>query len=330
MFRFAHPVFLIFTLLSIGILVYHLVLKKQKYASMRYSDLSLMDNLKSTSRLREVKLLPILRALAILCFVLALAQPQSGLVSQEVTSEGIDIMLILDISGSMRAEDFQPQNRLYVAKQVIEDFISQRQTDRVGLVVFSRQSFLQCPLTLDYKILSDLVKKVDFGMIEDGTAIGLAITNAVDHLKLGKGKSKIIILLTDGVNNAGEINPVTAANVASAMGIKVYTIGAGKPGKAIYPVDHPIFGRRYVSLPNELDEKSLTQIAQITGGEYFRAKDERRLKEIYEEINRMEKTEVKVKEYVQYEELFGNFLLLGLAIFLGEVVLANTRYRRIP
>jgi len=325
MFRFAHPVFLIFTLLSIGILVYHLVLKKQKYASMRYSDLSLMDNLKSTSRLREVKLLPILRALAILCFVLALAQPQSGLVSQEVTSEGIDIMLILDISGSMRAEDFQPQNRLYVAKQVIEDFISQRQTDRVGLVVFSRQSFLQCPLTLDYKILSDLVKKVDFGMIEDGTAIGLAITNAVDHLKFGKGKSKIIILLTDGVNNAGEIDPITAANVASAMDIKIYTIGAGKPGRAIYP-----FRGRYISLPIELDEKTLTQIAQITDGKYFRAKDEKGLKEIYAEINRMEKTKIKVKEYVQYEELFGNFVFFGLIIVLGEAVLTNTRYRRIP
>lgn len=330
MFRFAHPIFLILILLSIGVLVHHLVLKKQKYASIKYSDLSLTNNLVSTSRLKEIKLLPILRVLAILFLVLALAQPQSGLKSQEINSEGIDIMLILDISGSMRAEDFQPQNRLYVAKQVIEDFISQRQTDRIGLVVFSRQSFLQCPLTLDYKILSDLVKKVDFGIIEDGTAIGLAITNAVDHLKFGKGKSKIIILLTDGVNNAGEINPITAANVASAMDIKIYTIGAGKPGRAIYPVDDPIFGRRYISLPNELDEKTLTQIAQITDGKYFRAKDERGLKEIYAEINRMEKTKIKVKEYVQYEELFGNFVFFGLIIVLGEVVLSNTRYRRIP
>ena len=325
MFRFAHPIFLILILLSIGVLVYHLVLKKQKYASIKYSDLSLTNNLASTSRLKEMKLLPILRALAILFLVLALAQPQSGLKSQEINSEGIDIMLILDISGSMRAEDFQPQNRLYVAKQVIEDFISQRQTDRIGLVVFSRQSFLQCPLTLDYKILSDLVKKVDFGMIEDGTAIGLAITNAVDHLKFGKGKSKIIILLTDGVNNAGEIDPITAANVASAMDIKIYTIGAGKPGRAIYP-----FRGRYISLPIELDEKTLTQIAQITDGKYFRAKDEKGLKEIYAEINRMEKTKIKVKEYVQYEELFGNFVFFGLIIVLGEAVLTNTRYRRIP
>lgn len=272
----------------------------------------------------------VLRAFAILLLILALARPQTGLKSREMTSEGIDIMLILDASGSMRSEDFQPQNRLFVAKQVIEDFVGDRQTDRIGLVVFSRQSFLQCPLTLDYKILSDLVKKVDFGMIEDGTAIGLAIADAVEHLKMGKGKSKIAILLTDGVNNAGEIDPITAAEVARAMGVKVYTIGAGKPGKAIYPVDDPIFGRRYISLPNELDEKTLTQIAGITGGKYFRARDETGLKEIYEEISRMEKTKIKTKQYVEYEELFVNFAWLGLVLILGEVVLSNTRYRRIP
>jgi Ca-activated chloride channel family protein len=286
--------------------------------------------LKESARSKETKMLPLFRGLAVLFLVLALARPQSGLKSQEITSEGIDIMLVLDISGSMRAEDFSPQNRLYAAKQVIEEFISERQTDRIGLVVFSRQSFLQCPLTLDYKILNELIEKVDFGMIEDGTAIGLAIANAVDHLQMGKGKSKIIILLTDGINNSGEIDPITTARVAQAMNMKIYTIGAGKPGKALYPVEDPIFGKRYVYLPNELDEKALQGIANITGGQYFRAKDEEGLSQIYKEISQMEKTKIKVKEYVEYNELFSNFALFGFILVLGEIFLHNTRYRRIP
>jgi Ca-activated chloride channel family protein len=330
MFRFAHPLFLVLALLALGIVVYHLILRKQKPASIRYSDLSLATHLKESSRLRETKVIPVLRGLAVLFLVLALARPQSGLKSQEITSEGIDIMLILDTSGSMRAEDFRPQNRLYVAKQVIQEFIAGRQTDRIGLVIFSRQSFLQCPLTLDYKILDELVRKVDFGMIEDGTAIGLAIANAVEHLQAGKGKSKVVILLTDGVNNSGEIDPITAARVAQTMGIKIYTIGAGKPGKSLYPVEDPIFGERFVYLPNELDEKTLLRIADITGGKYFRAKDEEGLKEIYKEISQMEKTKIKVKEYVEYNELFFNFALLGLILVISEVFLNNTRYRRIP
>ncbi|HEX9916147.1 MAG TPA: VWA domain-containing protein [candidate division Zixibacteria bacterium] len=330
MFRLAQPIFLILALLSIGIVVYHLILRRQRPASIRYSDLSLTNHLKESSRSRETKILPLFRGLAVFFLVLALARPQSGLKSQEITSEGIDIMLVLDISGSMRAEDFSAQNRLYAAKQVIEEFISERQTDRIGLVIFSRQSFLQCPLTLDYKILKELVEKVDFGMIEDGTAIGLAIANAVDHLQLGKGKSKITILLTDGINNSGEIDPITATRVAQAMNIKIYTVGAGKPGRALYPVEDPIFGKRYVYLPNELDEKMLQEIANITGGEYFRAKDEKGLSQIYKEISQMEKTKIKIKEYVEYNELFSNFALFGLILVLGEIFLSNTRYRRIP
>jgi Ca-activated chloride channel family protein len=260
----------------------------------------------------------------------ALARPQSGRKGQEISSEGIDIVLALDISGSMRAEDFKPHNRLYVAKQVIKEFIEGRRSDRIGLVVFSKQSFTQCPLTLDYGVLFNFLDKVDFGMIEDGTAIGLAIANAVNRLRESEAEGKVVILLSDGRNNAGEIDPITAAQAARAMNVKIYTIGAGKPGNAPYPVDDPIFGRRYIYVENEIDEATLRQIAQITGGEYFRAKDEEGLALIYKQISEMEQTEIKVKEYLQYNELFSNYALAGLLLLVTEIVLANTRYRKIP
>ena len=271
-----------------------------------------------------------LRALVIVLLAFALARPQWGRKGQEISSEGVDIMLVLDISGSMRAEDFKPHNRLYVAKQVIKDFIEGRHSDRIGLVVFSKQSFTQCPLTLDYGVLFNFLDQVDFGMIEDGTAIGLAIANAVNRLRESDAKSKVVILLSDGRNNAGEIDPITAAQMAKAMKVKIYTVGAGKPGNAPYPVDDPIFGRRYIYIENEIDEPTLRQIAQITDGEYFRAKDEKALALIYKQISQMEMTEIKVKEYLQYNELFSNYAFVGLLFLVIEIILANTRYRKIP
>lgn len=330
MFRFQDPIFLVFIIAAIGILVYYVKFKRARAASIRYSDINLVRRLRPSFRIRERHVLPVLRALAIVFLAFALARPQSGRKGEEISSEGIDIILALDISGSMRAEDFKPHNRLYVAKQVIKEFIEGRRSDRIGLVVFSRQSFTQCPLTLDYGVLFNFLDKVSFGMIEDGTAIGVAIANAVNRLRESEAEGKVVILLSDGRNNAGEIDPITAAQAAKAMNVKIYTIGAGKPGNAPYPVDDPIFGKRYIYVENEIDEPTLGQIAQITGGEYFRAKDEEALSRIYKQISKMEQTEIKVKEYVQYNELFSNYALVGLMLLMVEIVLANTRYRKIP
>jgi Ca-activated chloride channel family protein len=330
MFRFQDPIFLVFIIVAIGILVYYIKFKRARAASIKYSDINLVRRLRPSFRIRERHVLPVLRALAIVFLAFALARPQSGRKGEEISSEGIDIILALDISGSMRAEDFKPHNRLHVAKQVIKEFIEGRHSDRIGLVVFSKQSFTQCPLTLDYGVLFNFLDKVSFGMIEDGTAIGVAIANAVNRLRESEAEGKVVILLSDGRNNAGEIDPITAAQAAKAMRVKIYTIGAGKPGNAPYPVDDPIFGKRYIYVENEIDEATLQQIAQITGGEYFRAKDEEALSRIYKQISEMEQTEIKVKEYVQYNELFSNYALAGLLLLVMEIVLANTRYRKIP
>lgn len=330
MFRFQDPIFLVFILVAFGVLAYYIKFRRARAASIKYSDINLVRRLKPSFRIRERHVLPVLRTLAIVFLAFALARPQSGRKGQEISSEGIDIILALDISGSMRAEDFKPHNRLYVAKQVIKEFIEGRHTDRIGLVVFSKQSFTQCPLTLDYGVLFNFLDKVSFGMIEDGTAIGLAIANAVNRLRESEAEGKVVILLSDGRNNAGEIDPITAAQAAKAMKVKIYTIGAGKPGNAPYPVDDPIFGKRYIYVENEIDEPTLQQIAQITGGEYFRAKDEEALSRIYKQISEMEQTEIKVKEYLQYNELFSNYALVGLLLLVTEIVLANTRYRKIP
>jgi len=299
-------------------------------ASVRYSDLSLVRTGKKTARLRFRPLVYLLRVLAVALLTVALARPQSGNERRDVETEGIDIMLALDVSGSMKAEDFRPENRLRVAKDEIDKFIDKRTNDRIGLVVFSRSSFTQCPLTLDYGVLKGFLAQVDFGMIEDGTAIGLALANSVNRLLSSEAKSKVIILLTDGVNNVWEIDPLTAANIARTMGMKIYTIGIGKPGNAMYPVDDPIFGKRYVYLPNEIDEESLRKIAATTGGKYFRARTEDELDRIYSEIDQLEKTKVKVHEYIQYKELFFGWMMAGFALLVAEMVLSQTYFRKIP
>ena len=302
----------------------------RRSASVRYSDLSLVRTGKKTVRLRFRPLVYLLRVLAVALLTVALARPQSGNERRDVETEGIDIMLALDVSGSMKAEDFRPENRLRVAKDEIDKFIDKRTNDRIGLVVFSRSSFTQCPLTLDYGVLKGFLAQVDFGMIEDGTAIGLALANSVNRLLSSEAKSKVIILLTDGVNNVWEIDPLTAANIARTMGMKIYTIGIGKPGNAMYPVDDPLFGKRYVYLPNEIDEESLRKIAETTGGKYFRARTEDELDRIYSEIDQLEKTKVKVHEYIQYKELFFGWMMAGFALLVAEMVLSQTYFRKIP
>lgn len=315
----------------IGVIIFYYI-KKRHYtsASIKYSDLQIVRRSARSGRQRFRFLLLILRLLAVAALVIAFARPQSGTENREVSTEGIDIMLVLDVSGSMKAEDFKPQNRLYVAKEEIKKFVQKRTSDRIGLVVFSKSSFTQCPLTLDYGVLLTFLDQVRFGMIEDGTAIGMALANGVNRLRETPAKSKIIILLTDGVNNSGQIDPLTAATIAKTMNVKIYTIGVGRPGNAMYPVDDPIFGKRYVYMPNEIDEKTLQEIADKTGGKYFRARSEKELEQIYDEIDKLEKTEIKVNEYVQYRELFSLFVFWGLGFLVLEMVLSQTVFRKIP
>lgn len=328
--RFAHPLFLIL-LGIIPVLVWdYFRREKRRSAALLFSDISIARDIKSGFRVKYRYIPMMLRMVAIFIFILSLARPQWGEREEEIITEGIDIMLTLDISGSMKAEDFKPQNRLGAAKEVIRDFIKSRKNDRLGLVVFSRFSFTQCPLTLDYGVLLELLDKIEIGMIEDGTAIGTAITNAVNRLRDSTAKSKIIILLTDGINNAGKIDPLTATKVAQALGIKIYTIGAGRPGGALYPVEDPIFGKRYVRMDTQIDEALLQKIADETGGLYFRANDEEGLKEIYETIGKLEKTKIETKEFANYDELAGYFILPGFLILFLEIILAHTIFLKIP
>ncbi len=328
MIQFADPIFL-WLLLALPLVAY-MMFRRRREAAIKFSDITLLRNVRKSRRVKNRKVLQAFRLLALALLIIAMARPQAGKKTTEVSSEGIDIMLALDISGSMKAEDFKPMNRLVAAKEVIKEFVQGRQNDRIGLVIFSRQSFTQCPLTMDYGVLLNFLEQVDFGMIEDGTAIGMGIANAVNRLRNSDAKSRIIILLTDGINNAGEIDPLTAADIAKTLGIRIYTIGAGKLGKALYPVDDPIFGRRYVQLENELDEKQLTQVAESTGGKYFRAKSEDMLKNIYEQISELEKTKFKVKEYLQFDQYFPYFLMAAALLLLLELLLRETLFRRLP
>lgn len=328
--RFANPLFLLL-LGIIPLFVWdYFRHNKAREAKILFSDLSIVKKIRSGFRVRYRHAPMALRMIAIFIFILAMARPQAGQKEEEIITEGIDIILTLDTSSSMKAEDFKPQNRLGAAKEIVEEFIKSRRNDRIGLVVFARYSLTQCPLTLDYGVLLDLLEKIDIGIIEDGTAIGTAIANSVNRLRGSEAKSRVIILLTDGINNAGKIDPLTAAKTAAALGIKIYTVGAGKPGGALYPVEDPIFGKRYVRMDTEIDEGLLQKVAIETGGMYFRAKDEKGLKEIYETIGKLEKTKIETKEYANYTELSGAFMLLGFIILLLGIIISDTLFRKIP
>lgn len=331
MFRFASP-YLLMLLVVVPLMIYWYVRSQHRKnaATLKYSNLGVIKNIKSSSMRQLRHSLFVLRLLAVALLIIAFARPQSGQKESEVQTEGVDIILAMDISSSMLAEDFKPKNRLEAAKVVAADFIKGRQNDRIGLVVFAAQSFTQCPLTLDYGIVLRFLEEIKTGMIDDGTAIGMAIGNCVNRLKDSKAKSKVVILLTDGQNNRGELDPVTAAKVAQAFKIRIYTIGAGKRGEALYPVDNPVFGRSYQRVRVEIDEELLTQVADITGGQYFRATDETSLEQIYAEIGEMEKTKIEVKEYTRYSEMFLPYALAALILLLLEIVLANTKFRKIP
>jgi Ca-activated chloride channel family protein len=295
---------------------------------LQFSSLYVFKDIPQTLRER-LRHLPIaLRMIAIAFFIVALARPQSVSDKQNISTEGIDIVLELDISGSMLAEDFNP-NRIEAAKQVASEFVDGRSNDRIGLVVFSAESFTQCPLTTDYQVLKNLLREVKNGMIADGTAIGLAIANGVNRLKDSKAKSKVMILLTDGVNNRGNVDPLTAARIAATYRIRVYTVGVGARGEAPYPVQTP-FGIRRQLMQVDLDEKVLTQVAEMTGGKYFRATDNRKLKAIYKEIDQLERTKIEVTAYKRYSELYGSWLFAGLVVLLLEISLTSSVLRKNP
>ena len=270
----------------------------------------------------------ILRIIALILVIIVLARPQTTNNWQQSEIEGIDIMLAIDVSTSMLAEDLKP-NRLEAAKEVAAEFVNGRPSDNIGITLFAGESFTQCPLTVDHAVLLNLIKDIKCGIIEDGTAVGMGIANAITRLKDSKAKSKVIILLTDGTNNRGDISPLTAAEMAKSFGIRVYTIGVGTNGTApyLYPVGGTV---KYINVPVEIVEKTLTQIAGITEGNYFRATSNSKLKEVYEEIDKLEKTKLNVKQYSKRQEEYQLFALAAFFCVLLEILLRNSVLKKIP
>lgn len=327
-YEFADPKYFLILLLLIPMILWYIFREKRSHADLQFSSLRAFRGVKHAGRVWMRHILFVLKLLAIVFLVTALARPQSNNSWQTYSSEGIDIVLALDISGSMLARDFTP-DRLEAAKEVATKFILERPQDKIGLVVFAGESFTQCPLTTDQAVLVNLMREIRSGMIEDGTAIGLGLANAVNRLKDSPGKSKVVILLTDGVNNRGAIAPETAAELAKTYGIRVYTIGVGTYGEAPYPVQTP-FGIQLQNVPVEIDEGVLKQVAAITGGQYFRATDNNKLKQIYDEIDQLEKTKIEVKHFSKRQEQYFWFALIGMLLLISEAVLRYTLLRKIP
>ena len=333
--RLANPEFLYLFFMWLPIIWVYVKREKGLHPTVQYSDLSLFKGLGSSLIVKTRHIIIFLRLFGLGLLIIALARPQKGHTENEITTHGVDIILALDVSTSMKALDFKPNNRLFVAKETIKKFIEKRQNDRLGLVVFAGRSYTKCPLTLDYAILAQFIDAIEFGEIEDGTAIGTAIATAANRLKKSSAKSKIIILLTDGANNAGEITPLIAAKASSELGIKIYTIGVGKGGQVPFPVEYvnPWTGKKEQKvqmIPSDIDEQTLTNIASETKGQFFRAHNAKKLEEIYDHIDELEKTEIKTKSYTTYSEQFFLWLVLGFCVVLLEIVLKHTRYRRIP
>jgi len=325
---FAYEWILYFLFLIPFMLAWYYLRGMKNQSSVTYSSINIFKDVPSTLRERFRHLPVFLRVIAIGLLIIALARPQNFTSGKNVSTEGIDIAMVLDISGSMLAEDLKP-NRLEAAKIVIDEFVEGRVSDRIGLVVFARDAFTQCPLTIDYSVLRNLLLDIRSGMIEDGTAIGNAIANGVNRLKESDAKSRIIILLTDGVNNSGEVDPISAAEIAKTFGVRIYTIGVGTRGEAPYPVKTP-FGTRYQMIPVEIDEDVLQQIAGITDGQYFRATNNRALQNIYEKIDELEKTKIEITSYKNASELFYSWLGWGLLFLLVELGVSRTILRKIP
>ncbi|WP_211327097.1 vWA domain-containing protein [Chitinophaga flava] len=327
--EFAHPVFF-WLLLLIPVMIYWRTVRRQKAQGVMM--VSSVEGLKGLPVSWKVRFRPVLLALRVLAYaalVTALARPQTSNTSENIDSEGIDIVMAVDISGSMLAEDLQP-NRMEAAKKVAMDFVDKRISDRIGLVVFSGESFTQCPITTDHTVLKNQIIQVKSGMLQDGTAIGMGLATSVDRLRNSHAKSKVIILLTDGVNNTGLVDPLTALEIAKAFKIRVYTIGVGTIGKAPFPMPMADGSVQMVMQDVQIDEPLMKKISKETGGKYFRATNTSDLKSIYSEIDQLEKTKVEITSYKRYAEHFFPLAMLALACILLEIVLRYSVFRSLP
>jgi Ca-activated chloride channel family protein len=330
--RFEQPYFL--ALLLLLPLLAWLRGRIRQQGAFVYSSVGLVKSIIGLNRTNIGAILLRMRWLALALFIIALARPQRGEGESQIKASGIDIVVAIDLSGSMAAEDFelkgQRVNRLEIEKNVLQQFISKRESDRIGLVAFAGRAYIAAPLTLDHDYLLQNLERLSIGSIEDGTAIGSGLSAALNRLRDRKAKSKIVILMTDGQNNAGKVPPLTAAEAAQALAVKVYTIGVGTHGTAPIPVTDPFGRRTYVQQPVDIDEDTLKQVSSRTGAKYYRADKTETLRKIYDDIDHLEKTEVQVKKFQRYQELFHWFVLGGSSLLLLEVILGNTVWRRIP
>ena len=331
MIRFAHPWFLLLLLGLVPLVIW--ALKAGSGGRILFSTLENFRGFARQKKLSPRHWLLALRCAAFLVLIFALARPQAGKKFTEISSEGIDIFLVLDVSGSMRAMDFerggQRVDRLSIVKEVVADFIKKRPNDRMGLIVFGTEAFTQCPLTLDHGILMSFLERVEIAMAGEATAIGQAMGVGINRMKDLPGKSKVMVLLTDGASNAGQLSPLKAAELAANFQIKTYTIAVGTTGQAPF-LEETIFGKRYVMRAAEVDEKTLQQIAETTSGKYFSANNTQELEKIYATIDQLEKREIRSQEYTEYHELFFYLVALALGLLVSEVVLGQTRWRKLP
>ena len=330
---FANIEYLFLLLLLIPYIIWYILKRSKSEPSLQVSDTRAYMHAPKSFRNYLLHVPFVLRVIALSMIIVILARPQTTDNLQNTEVEGIDIMLAVDVSTSMLAEDLKP-NRLEAAKEVAAKFINGRPNDNIGLTIFAGESFTQCPLTVDHAVLLNLFQSIkgdiaQRGLIEDGTAIGMGLANAINRLKDSKAKSKVIILLTDGTNNRGDISPLTAAEIAKSLGIRIYTIGVGTNGMAPYPIPTAM-GVQYMNVPVEIDESTLTQIAGTANGNYFRATSNSKLEEVYEEIDKLEKTKLNVKEYSKREEEYQLFALIAFLCILAEVLLRNSILKKIP
>lgn len=325
---FAHPKFLYLLLLVPAMVAWYIFRQKDSKASLQISTLQSFAKSPTSLKVYLRHLLFVLRVIVVVLIVIVLARPQSTNTWKNVTTEGIDIMLAIDVSGSMLARDFTP-DRLEAAKDIGIKFISGRQNDRMGLVVFSGESFTLCPLTTDHASLINMFKDIKMGILEDGTAIGSGLATATSRLKESSAISRVVILLTDGVNNRGEIAPLTAAEIAKSYGVRVYPVGIGSIGTAPYPVQTP-FGVQYQDMEVKIDEEMLQQVADMTGGKYFRATNNKALEQVYSEIDKLERSKIEVTEHNKREERFRIFGFIALGLIALEFALRTTIFRSIP
>ncbi|MBK5196562.1 MAG: VWA domain-containing protein [Proteiniphilum sp.] len=326
--EFLHPEYLYLLLLLIPLIVWYVMRLSKTQASFKLASANAFKGMKPDFRVYMRHFPFLLRLISIALVVIVIARPQAVSSWEETESQGIDIVLALDVSGSMLSQDLKP-DRLQAAKKVAAEFITDRVNDNIGLVIFAGESFTQCPLTTDHKVLLNLLNEINFGMIEDGTAIGLGLATSVNRLKESDSESRVVILLTDGTNNSGQIAPLTAADLARSYGIRVYTVGVGTKGMAPTPVNTP-YGIRMQNMPVDIDEKTLTEIAAMTGGQYFRAQDTDGLRQVYDEIDEMEKYLISVQNVTRRQELFLPFALLALGLILLELLLRRSWLRNIP